>query len=103
MIASIVSAFYVAGVIAAIHAIMTTRTAPGAIAWSVSLVSMPFVAVPAYLVLGRSKFEGTVEAYEQNRDEIDAILTEFRKNQAPWIVSSGAKSGACGNDQRQPS
>jgi len=72
MIASIVSAFYVAGVIAAIHAIMTTRTAPGAIAWSVSLVSMPFVAVPAYLVLGRSKFEGTVEAYEQNRDEIDA-------------------------------
>ncbi len=54
MIASIVSAFYVAGVIAAIHAIMTTRTAPGAIAWSVSLVSMPFVAVLAYLVLGRS-------------------------------------------------
>ena len=93
MIASIVSAFYVAGVIAAIHAIMTTRTAPGAIAWSVSLVSMPFVAVPAYLVLGRSKFEGTVEAYEQNRDEIDAILTEFRKNQAPWIVSSGEYYG----------
>lgn len=89
MMASIVTAFYVAGFIAAIHAIMTTRTAPGAIAWSVSLVSMPFVAVPAYLVLGRSKFEGMADAYEQNKDEIDATLAIFRQNQEPWFVTSG--------------
>ena len=50
-------AFYVSGIIAAIDAVMTTRTAPGAIAWSVSLVSFPFVAVPAYLVFGRNKFD----------------------------------------------
>ena len=87
MIASIVTAFYVAGILAAVHAVMTTRTAPGAIAWSVSLVAMPFLAVPAYLVLGRSKFEGMVEAYEDRKDEIDAALAEFKKNQEPWIVS----------------
>ena len=89
MIASIVTAFYVAGIIAAVHAIMNTRTAPGAIAWSVSLVSMPFVAVPAYLVLGRSKFEGMTEALEQNQDEIEAIIGQFQKNQEPWLVKDG--------------
>lgn len=89
MIASIVTAFYVAGFIAAVHAIMTTRTAPGAIAWSVSLVSMPFVAVPTYLVLGRSKFEGMTEAFEQNRDEIEATVGKFREKQKPWVVTDG--------------
>ena len=81
------AAFYVAGILATVHAVMTVRTAPGAIAWSVSLVSMPFLAVPAYLVLGRSKFEGMVEVYEDRKDEIDATLAEFKKNQEPWIVS----------------
>ncbi len=66
MISWIVTAFYVLGIAAAVEAIMTTRTAQGAIAWSVCLVSMPFVALPAYLVSGRSKFEGVVEAYEQS-------------------------------------
>ena len=87
MIASIVAAFYVAGILAAVHAVMTARTAPGAIAWSVSLISMPFLAVPAYLVLGRSKFEGMVEVYEESKDEIDATMAEFKKNQEPWIVT----------------
>ena len=64
MIAWIVAGFYVCGFIAAIEAVMTARTAQGAVAWSVSLVSFPFVAVPAYVVLGRSKFEGMVDAYE---------------------------------------
>ena len=46
------------GIVLAIHAIMTTRTASGAVAWSVSLVTMPFVAVRAYLVLGRKPASG---------------------------------------------
>jgi cardiolipin synthase len=88
MIAFIATAFYVAGIVAAAHAIMTTRTAPGAIAWSVSLVSIPFIAVPAYLVLGRSKFEGGVDAFNERRDEIKTTLAEFRRNMEPWNVSS---------------
>ena len=88
MIAFIATAFYVAGIVAAAHAIMTTRTAPGAIAWSVSLVSIPFIAVPAYLVLGRSKFEGGVDAFNERRDEIKTTLAEFRRNIEPWNVSS---------------
>jgi cardiolipin synthase len=86
MIAWVVTIFYVLGVAAAIEAIMTARTAQGAIAWSVSLVMMPFVALPAYLVLGRSKFEGTIEAYEQRKDEIDSIISDIRENLKPWTA-----------------
>jgi len=87
MFAWIVTAFYVLGIVAAVEAIMTARTAPGAIAWSVALVSFPFVAVPAYMVFGRSKFEGTVGAYEQHRDEIDTIVTELHENLQTWAVT----------------
>ena len=41
MIGSIVTALYVAGIVAAIHAVMTTQTPTAAVAWSVSLLSMP--------------------------------------------------------------
>lgn len=86
MIAFIVTAFYLLGILAAIEAVMTARTAQGAIAWSVSLVSFPFVALPAYLVLGRSKFQGMVAAYEQRKTEIDALTHEAQKNIQAWVV-----------------
>jgi cardiolipin synthase len=46
------------GFISSIHAVMSTRTSQGAIAWVVSLNTFPYVAVPAYWVLGRSRFHG---------------------------------------------
>jgi cardiolipin synthase len=67
MIVWIVAGFYVCGFIATIDAVMRVRTANGAVAWLVALVAFPFVAVPAYLVLGRSKFMGMVAAYEEKR------------------------------------
>ncbi len=86
MIAFLVTAFYVVGILSAIHAAMTARTAQGAVAWSVSLVSFPFVAVPAYLVLGRNKFEGMAEAFNERNDEIDEFLDEFNDRLDPWII-----------------
>ncbi len=73
VIALVVIAFQVAGVITAIHAIMSTRTEQGAVAWSVSLVAFPYVAVPAYWVLGRSRFEGYVTARQGEMEEIAGI------------------------------
>lgn len=87
MIAAIVAAFYMAGVIFAIEAAMTVRTEQGAVAWSVSLVSFPFVAVPAYLVLGRSKFEGMAEAYESRSDEFEQGLENIQAKLEPWELS----------------
>ncbi len=50
------STLHVVGFISSIHAIMGTRTAQGTIAWALSLNLLPIVAVPAYWVLGRSRF-----------------------------------------------
>lgn len=94
MITLLVSAFYVAGVLCAVHAVMTTRTAQGAVAWSIGLVSFPFVAVPAYLVFGRSKFEGMTDAYEEQKDQIDELIAVFHENLKPWDVSTGVRHGS---------
>jgi len=75
MIALIVVVFHVLGLLSSIHAIMSTRTEQGAIAWAVSLNTFPYVAVPAYWVLGRSRFQGYVDARRGEMAEI-AVLTE---------------------------
>ena len=85
MIAWIVSLSYLAGFLAAIDAVMYARTPQGAVAWAVSLVTFPFLAVPAYLVLGRSKFEGMSELFEDRRGEIERILADYDAELAPWV------------------
>ena len=50
------------GCLTALKAIMETRTAQGTIAWAVSLIAMPYVAVPAYWIFGRTKFAGYITA-----------------------------------------
>jgi cardiolipin synthase A/B len=90
----IVAGFYLAGIVAAIDAVMNTRTAQGAVGWAVSLVSAPFVAVPAYLVLGRSKFDGMTAAYEQRKQDIDALVRQARANIQPWDVGDAERYAA---------
>ncbi len=48
------------GILSSIDALMSTRTAPGAVAWIVSLSTFPYVSVPAYWVFGRNRFNGYV-------------------------------------------
>ena len=62
MVAALVVLFHVLGFTSSIHAVMSTRTSQGAIAWAVSLNTFPYLAVPAYWVFGRSKFQGYVVA-----------------------------------------
>ena len=59
---------YFVAVISALEAILKARTSQGAIAWTISLLTFPFLSVPLYLVLGRNKFDG----YLEQRDEIEA-------------------------------
>lgn len=55
-------------------AILRSRTPQGATAWVMSLLSFPFIAVPAYLCLGRNKFEG----YNTKRRILDSkVQREF--------------------------
>ncbi len=51
-----------AGIAAAIHAVFNARSAQGATAWAIALVAAPLVSLPFYLVLGRNRFVGYVDA-----------------------------------------
>jgi cardiolipin synthase len=66
----------VLGILTAIHAIMGARTSQGAIAWAVSLVTFPYIALPLYWVLSRSKFQGYVDARRVGDWEIHFIVQE---------------------------
>ncbi|MCB1675365.1 MAG: cardiolipin synthase [Halioglobus sp.] len=67
IIAVVVVLFYVLAIASAVEAILKTRTAPGAVAWTLSLLAFPLLSVPLYLVFGRSKFAG----YLDKRNEIE--------------------------------
>ena len=77
---------YVLGFFSAIDAIMSSRTEPGAIAWSLALVTAPVVTVPAYWVLGRSKFEGYVESFAASGEEFEQLVVQVRSNMASSAV-----------------
>jgi cardiolipin synthase len=51
-----------AGIASAAHAVMTVRSSRGAVAWSISLITFPWLAIPLYWVFGRNQFYGYAEA-----------------------------------------
>ncbi|VVE32913.1 cardiolipin synthase [Pandoraea fibrosis] len=71
-----VACLHVMGVIAAIHAVLTVRTSQGAVAWAVSLVTMPYLTLVPYLFLGRSKFIGYVEARRARNEALQSRIGE---------------------------
>ena len=90
----------VLGVLTAIDAVMSTRTDQGAVAWAIGLVAAPVVAVPAYWVFGRSRFEGYVEARRQNEGEfyrvkdrvignMDETVVRFESSAPAWDALTG--------------
>src|SRR3954469_4266060 len=61
------------GLLLAAHATLYARTSQGSIAWALSLVFFPYAAIPLYLVFGRKKFHGYVEARRQGDRKIDHV------------------------------
>jgi cardiolipin synthase len=48
------------GLLHVLHALMHVRTSQGTIAWVISLITFPYLAIPLYWVVGRSRFSGYV-------------------------------------------
>ena len=58
----LIAAIHGLGALAAVHAILTVRTAQGAIAWALSLFFMPYLTLLPYVIFGRSRFYAYIEA-----------------------------------------
>src|SRR3546814_10584031 len=67
---------HLSGLVSALHAAVRTRTAQGAVAWSISLLTFPYVALPLYWVFGRGKFHGYVAARRSGDLKIHNIRSE---------------------------
>lgn len=68
---------HIAGALTSVRAIMEVRTAQGAVAWAVSLNTFPYVAVPAYWILGRSKFQGYVTTRRSKLEEVKSLKEAY--------------------------
>ena len=79
---TVVIAFHLLGFLSSLDALMSTRTSQGAVAWIVSLNTVPYVAVPAYWVFGASEFRGYVVA---RRDEDSSLARALQpKTEELW-------------------
>ncbi len=71
------------GTLAAIHAVLTVRTAQGSIAWALSLVFIPYLTLIPYLIFGRSTFDAYIQARRQANLEMHTAITAL--DWRPWV------------------
>ena len=66
------------GIIAAVHAVMNARTSQGAIAWGISLVTFPWLALILYAIFGRNKFKGYVSLRNLKNESIQHVIDAYQ-------------------------
>lgn len=70
----------ITAILVAIRAIMTVRTSQGAIAWTVALISFPYVSLPLYFFFGRNRFHGYVLSRRAGDLRIHHITRELARD-----------------------
>lgn len=80
--------FHLLGLVSSVRAVLETRTSQGAIAWVVSLNTFPVIAVPAYWVFGRSKFNGYVSTRRDAALDIQERIESISKAIQPYLVEA---------------
>lgn len=79
---------YLFGIICSFHALLSVRTPQGTIAWIVTLITIPAIAVPAYLIFGRSKFKGFIFARQSEDAELKSIVDALATKVTAFIRSN---------------
>ncbi|NEQ42403.1 MAG: cardiolipin synthase [Leptolyngbya sp. SIOISBB] len=69
----------------AAHAVMNVRSSQSAIAWSLALIAFPWIAIPLYWTLGRTRFKGYPEAIRQAYARYQARAPVVIENLKPYI------------------
>jgi len=62
-----------------VHALMNVRTSQGTIAWIVSLLAAPWVAIPIYWIAGRRRFSGYVRARRAEDEELRKLASDMHQ------------------------
>ncbi len=75
------------GLFSAGHAVLYSRTPSSAIAWGISLATMPWITLPFYWVFGRYRFVGYLQAFRagvlrRSDPVVDRFLAPLREHRA---------------------
>ncbi|PSB09385.1 cardiolipin synthase [Pleurocapsa sp. CCALA 161] len=77
---------HIVGIANAAHAVMNVRSSRGAIAWAISLVTFPWLAIPLYWILGKTRFRGYSKAmrrvYLQHQESMHYAYDEISEFKA---------------------
>jgi cardiolipin synthase len=84
LIGLFLAALEITGVIAAVHAILNARTSQGAIAWALSLVTAPYLALPLYAFLGRRKHERYYYPEQCDKTSIQETISQLKTQWIPF-------------------
>jgi cardiolipin synthase len=71
--------FYGVGILHVLHALMHVRTSQGTIAWVISLLTIPFLAIPMYWLLGRTRFSQNVGGRRENDSRLHKLATDMHQ------------------------
>ncbi|KXS39241.1 MAG: cardiolipin synthase [Halomonadaceae bacterium T82-2] len=80
--------FHAVGTASAVVALMSSRTSQGAVAWIISLVTFPYLALPAYWVFGRPRFYGYVSARGERDTVLRRVLLRYRPLIEPYLADA---------------
>ncbi len=79
-------AFYVVGILHVLHALMHVRTSQGTIAWVISLLTVPFLAIPMYWLLGRTRFSKNVGGRRENDSNLNKLAVAMHERLGRYEV-----------------
>ena len=82
IIAIVVFLVELLGILTAVHAVMNARTSQGAIAWAISLITFPWLALALYAIFGRNKFHGYVSLRSSKDSEIHHYFENLKSKAA---------------------
>ncbi|MBB3330509.1 cardiolipin synthase [Halomonas campaniensis] len=76
------------GILSAVLALLSSRTSQGAVAWILSLITLPYLAVPAYWIFGQPRFYGYVSARGERDTVLRRVLARYREPLEPFVAET---------------
>ena len=74
-----VGILYAIGWVHVVHALMNVRTSQGTVAWAVSLLCVPFVAIPLYWLLGRTRFSRDIGGRREQDERLAKLSVDMER------------------------
>lgn len=79
LVAVALTGLYAVALFCVYRVLLSYRTAQGAVAWIISLLGLPWVAVPLFLIFGRNRFSGYVRARRLNDQSLAPLVDQYEK------------------------